>query len=43
MCTNIRHNGEGHSQDQGQFQGQVQGQDQRHLTLKIYKLEYFQY
>ena len=41
MCTNIRHNGEGQSQDQGQFQGQ--GQDQRHLTLKVYKLEYFQY
>ena len=43
MCTTIRHNDEGQSQDQGQFQGKGQGQDQSHLTLKVYKLEYFQY
>ena len=45
VCTNIRHNGEGQSQGQGKFQGQGQGQSQgqSHLTLKVYKLEYFQY
>ena len=41
MCTNIRHNDEGQGQHQGQGQGQSQGQN--HLTLKVYKLEYFQY